>query len=244
MANKIKESNITDGAVTSDKLASGTVANDRLANSSITINGNTVSLGGTLSTLPTITSSSVVITPDSEQSFTLAGTNFVSVPIVELVSSTGAVTVASAVTFNNSTSLAITTSLSAGTYYVRVENPDGGAVRSSSAILAVSNAPFWSTAAGSLGTITSGDTATFQLLAYDDSSTAVTGYTLQSGSLPGGFTLAGDSTIGSISGTESGATDTTTYSFVIRATDNESQTTDRTFSITVNVSATGGGQFN
>src|SRR6056300_633216 len=99
MSNKIKESNITDGAVTSDKLASGTVANDRLANSSITINGNTVSLGGTLSTLPTITSSSVVITPDSEQSFTLAGTNFVSVPIVELVSSTGAVTVASAVTF-------------------------------------------------------------------------------------------------------------------------------------------------
>jgi len=244
MTNKIKESNITDGAVTSDKLASGTVANDRLANNSITINGNTVALGGTLSTLPTITSSSVVITPDSEQSFTLAGTNFVSVPIVELVSSTGAVTVASAVTFNNSTSLAITTSLSAGTYYVRVENPDGGAVRSSSAILAVSNAPFWSTAAGSLGTITSGDTATFQLLAYDDSSTAVTGYTLQSGSLPGGFTLAGDSTIGSISGTESGATDTTTYSFVIRATDNESQTTDRTFSITVNVSATGGGQFN
>jgi hypothetical protein len=62
--------------------------------------------------------------------------------------------------------------------------------------------------------------------------------------LPGGFTLAGDSTIGSISGTESGATDTTTYSFVIRATDNESQTTDRTFSITVSVGTTGGGQFN
>ena len=244
MANKIKESNITDGAVTSDKLASGTVANDRLANSSITINGNTVSLGGTLSTLPTITSSSVVITPDSEQSFALAGTNFTAVPIVELISSTGAVTVASAVTFNNATSLTVSTSLSVGTYYVRVENPNGEAVRSSSAILAVSNAPTWSTASGSLGSIAAGATATFQLLAYDDSSTAVTGYTLQSGSLPGGFTLSGDSTIGSISGTESGATNTTTYSFTIRATDNESQTTDRTFSITVSVGALGGGGFN
>jgi hypothetical protein len=33
MTNKIKESNITDGAVTSDKIAPGTIANDRLAGS-------------------------------------------------------------------------------------------------------------------------------------------------------------------------------------------------------------------
>ena len=33
MSNKIKESNITDGAVTSDKIAPGTIANDRLAGS-------------------------------------------------------------------------------------------------------------------------------------------------------------------------------------------------------------------
>ena len=35
-----------------------------------------------------------------------------------------------------------------------------------------------------------------------------------------------------------------TYTFTIRATDAESQTTDRTFSLTSSFGATGGGQFN
>ena len=56
-------------------------------------------------------------------------------PIVELISSTGAITRASDVTFNSATSLTVTTNLSAGSYFVRVENNDGGAVRSSTAIL-------------------------------------------------------------------------------------------------------------
>ena len=37
--------------------------------------------------------------------------------------------------------------------FVRVENPDGNAGRSSSAILTTSDAPVWTTAAGSLGTV-------------------------------------------------------------------------------------------
>ena len=71
----------------------------------------------------------------------------------------------------------------------------------------------WSTGAGSLGTIIAGATQSFTLLAYDDDSSAVTSYSLQSGSLPGGFTLDGDSSIGTISGTETGSTATTTYTF-------------------------------
>ena len=229
-------------------LPNTSVTNAQLANSSITINGSSVALGGstTISTIarPTITTSSAIIAPSTNASFTLAGTNFVSVPIVELISSTGAVTRASAVTFNNATSLTVTTNLAAGNYFVRVENNDGGAVRSSSAILNASIAPNWSTAAGSLGTIAASSTQSFTLLAYDDDSTAVTSYSLQSGSLPGGFTLAGDSSIGTISGTETGSSATTTYSFTIRATDNESQTTDRAFTITVSHGASGGAQFN
>ena len=132
---------------------------------------------------------------------------------VELISSTGAVTRASGITFNNATSLTVTTNLSVGSYFVRVENNDGGAVRSSSAILnAVSAVTNWSTGAGSLGTI-NGATQSFTLLAYDDDSTAVTSYSLQSGSLPGGFTLDGDSSVGTISGTETGSSATTAYSF-------------------------------
>ncbi len=229
-------------------LPNTSVTNAQLANSSITINGSSVALGGstTISTIarPTITTSSAIIAPSTNASFTLAGTNFVSVPIVELISSTGAITRASAVTFNSSSSLTVTTNLAAGSYFVRVENNDGGAVRSSSAILAVSAAPNWSTSAGSLGTIAAGATQSFTLLAYDDDSSAVTSYSLQSGSLPGGFTLAGDSSIGTISGTETGSSATTIYSFTIRATDNEAQTTDRAFTITVSHGASGGAQFN
>jgi len=235
-----------NGTIPNSKL--DTIANSKLANSSITINGAAVALGGstTITTIarPTITTSSAVIAPSTNASFTLAGTNFQSVPIVELISSTGAITRASAVTFNSATSLTVTTNLAAGSYFVRVENNDGGAVRSSSAILAVSLAPVWSTSAGSLGTISGGDTQSFTLLAYDDDSSAVTSYSLQSGSLPGGFSLAGDSSIGTISGTETGSSATTTYSFTIRATDNESQTTDRAFTITVSHGASGGAQFN
>ena len=49
---------------------------------------------------------------------------------------------------------------------------------------------------------------------------------------------------GVISGTESGATSETTYSFTIRATDAESQTADRAFSITITVGINNSGQFN
>ena len=229
-------------------LPNTSVTNAQLANSSITINGSSVALGGstTISTIarPTITTSSAVIAPSTDASFSLAGTNFQSVPIVELISSTGAITRASAVTFNNATSLTVTTNLAVGSYFVRVENNDGGAVRSSSAILNVSAAPTWSTSAGSLGTIEAGATQSFTILALDDDSTAVSSYSLQSGSLPGGFTLDGDSSIGTISGTETGSSATTTYSFTIRATDNESQTTDRQFTITVTHGSSGGAQFN
>ena len=229
-------------------LPNTSVTNAQLQNSSITINGSSVALGGstTISTIarPTITTSSAVIAPDTNTTFTLAGTNFQSVPIVELISSTGAITRASAVTFNSATSLTVTTNLSAGSYFVRVENNDGGAVRSSTAILTASIAPNWSTGAGSLGTIANGATQSFTILALDDDSTAVTSYSLQSGSLPGGCSLDGDSSIGTISGTETGSTATTTYTFTIRATDNEGQTTDRQFTITVTHGAEGGAQFN
>jgi len=47
-----------------------------------------------------------------------------------------------------------------------------------------------------------------------------------------------------LTGTESGATQDTTYSFTIRATDAEGQTADRAFTITVSLGANNSGQFN
>ena len=179
--------------------------------------------------------------------FTVTGTNYDANVNAKLVKNDGTEISFSSVTRNSATQLTCNFTLaSTGTYFIRVENNDGLAVRSGSALLTVSNAPFFQTAAGSLGTITKGDTVNFQILAFDDDSTAVTSYSLQSGSLPTGLSLNGASTVGAITGTESGSeTSNTTFNFTIRATDNESQTTDRAFSITVNLpEASGGGQFN
>ena len=55
---------------------------------------------------------------------------------------------------------------------------------------------------------------------------------------------SGGSGTSTLTGTESGATTDTTYSFTIRATDAEGQTADRAFTVTINLGANNSGQFN
>ena len=240
--NSVSTVKIVDSSVTNAKLA-GSIANDKLSNSAITINGSAVSLGGTVTigeTKPTITSISPSTITNSQTSITITGTNFVNGINVEAVSTTGAIVQADTVTFSSSTSFSANFTITTdGTYFIRVENPDGNAARSSTALLTVSDAPTWSTAAGSLGSMAAGDTANFTVTATSDS--AVT-YAVTSGALPGGTSL--NTSTGAITGTESGTTAETTYNFTIRATDAESQTADRAFSITVTVGINNGGQFN
>ena len=219
----------------------GSVQNVDLANSSITINGSAVSLGGSVTvgeTKPTITGISPSTIENTQTAVTITGTNFVSVPTVEAISSTGAITRADTVSFTSSTTIVANFTLATdGTYFIRVENNDGNAVRSSSALLTVSDAPAWTTAAGSLGTNAAGSS-----ISYTVAATNATSFAVQSGSLPGGTSL--NTSSGVISGTESGATSETTYSFTIRATDAEGQTADRAFSITITVGINNSGQFN
>ena len=245
---KIVDSAVTNaklaGSIANDKLA-GSIANTKLANSAITINGSAVSLGGSVTvgeTKPTISSISPSVIDNTTSTITITGTNYISVPYVDLINaSTGAITQASTVSFTNATTLVITTTLSVdGTYYLRIENNDGNAVRSSTALLTVSDAPAWTTSAGSLGSFSGGSSiGTITLTATDS-----TGMTLQSGSLPGGITLTSGSGSSTLTGTESGATEDTTYSFTIRATDAEGQTADRAFTITISLGANNSGQFN
>ena len=85
--------------------------------------------------------SPTVITNDATN-ITITGTNFVSVPQVEAISSTGAITSANSVSFSSATSITANFTLpNDGTYFIRIENNDGNAVRSSSALLTVSDAP-------------------------------------------------------------------------------------------------------
>ncbi len=180
-------------------------------------------------TKPTITSINPNVAENTQTQITITGTNFVNTPYVDAINSTGAITSADSVSFTSATTLVTNFTLPVdGTYFIRIENPDGNAVRSSTALLTVSDAPAWQTAAGSLGTVDAGGTINFTVNA-----TNATAYAIQSGSLPGGGSL--NTSTGAITGTESGATQDTTYNFTIRATDAEGQTADRAFSIAVNV---------
>ena len=194
---------------------------------------------------PTITTSSVVIAPSTSQTFTLNGTNFVSIPIVEFIASTGAITRATAVTFTSATALSVTTNLASGSYYIRVENNDGNAVRSTNAILSASTSPTWSTAAGSLGTFAGDTSGTLATVAATSDSTIT--YSVTSGSsdlTSAGVTL--NTSTGALTTSDFGGSSTTptTYSFTITATDAEGQTAARAFSLTSSFGASGGGQFN
>lgn len=228
---------LPNGSITNDELA-GSIANAKLANSTITINGSSVALGGSTTvqaalTFPTISSINPSTIENTQTAVTITGTNYISVPFVDAINSTtGAIVSADSVSFTSSTVIVATFTLPVdGTYFLRVENNDGLAVRSGSALLTVSDAPAWQTAAGSLGSFAAGaNVGTITITATDATSFAVT-----SGSLPGGLTLNSAATNATITGTESGATSATTYNFTVTATDAQGQTAARAFSIAITV---------
>ena len=212
-------------------------------------NGQVISTNGsgTLSfsdsvTFPTISSINPGVIENTQTAVTITGTNFKdssTPPFVDAINaSTGAIVTADSVSFTNATTVVATFTISVdGTYFLRLENNDGIATRSGTALLTVSDAPAWTTAAGSLGTVANAGTINFTVAA-----TNATTFGVQSGALPGGASL--NTSTGAITGTETGSTQTTTYTFTIRATDAEGQTADRQFTITVSHGASGGGQFN
>jgi hypothetical protein len=245
---KIVDSNITtakinNSAVTNDKLA-GSIANAKLANSAITINGSAVSLGGSVTvgeTKPTISSISPTVITNAQTAVTINGSNFISVPQVEAINSSGAITAADSITFTSASQIVATFTLPVdGTYFIRIENNDGNAVRSSSALLTVSDAPAWVTSAGSLGSFAGGSAiSTITLTATDATSFAVT-----SGTLTAGLTLTSGVGSATITGTQTAHTSAATDNFTVTATDAEGQTAARAFSISYTFGATGSGGFN
>jgi len=206
----------------------------------LTTNGSGVlSFNTVAETKPTISSISPSVIENTATNVVITGANFQSVPFVDAInSSTGAIVTANSVTYTSATSITANFTLPVdGTYFIRIENNDGLAVRSGSALLTVSDAPAWTTAAGSLGIVSNGGTINFTVAATD-----ATSFGVQSGSLPGGASL--NASTGAITGTETGSTATTTYTFTIRATDAQGQTADRQFTITISHGASGGAQFN
>ena len=244
MGNKLinpatKTFNVSGAALT---LPSGTgSANQVIKVSSIASGVSTLTFGDPV-TFPTVSSISPTVIENTATNVVITGTNFKdssTPPTVDAInSSSGAIVTANSVTFTSATSITANFTLPVdGTYFLRVENSDGLAARSASALLTVSDAPAWTTAAGSLGTVANGGTINFTVAA-----TNATSFAVQSGALPGGASL--NTSTGAITGTESGSTATTTFTFTIRATDAQGQTADRAFTITISHGASGGGQFN
>ena len=227
-------------------LPNTSVANAALQGSGqITINGQAVALGGSVTiateSRPTFTSITPSTIENTQTTCVIAGGSFVSVPLVTAINnSTGAQVVADEVTFNSASQITVKFTLPVdGTYKLYIENPDGNAVQTN-AVLTVSDAPAWVTSAGSLGSFAGGASfGTITLTATNSVSMAKT-----SGTFPGGMTLNSGSGSSTLTGTESGATQDTTYSFTIRATDAEGQTADRAFTITISLGANNSGQFN
>jgi hypothetical protein len=193
---------------------------------------------------PIVQSISGTVNENTSSTITITGQNFKSGASITIEGA--AVSGASrglTTTFVNTTTLTANTNASSVTFVggasfdIRVVNPSGLAGVLSPAGV-IDRDPVWSTGAGSLGTISdefANYSPAFTVSASDPDGGAVT-YALSSGSLPAGMSL--NTSNGQISGNPSNVSSGTTSSFTLTATSN-SQTTARTFSITVNPAADG-----
>ena len=186
---------------------------------------------------PTVSSIAIagglnVFVPGGGETVTVTGTNFTSVPAVVLIASDGTEFAATSEAFVSTTSMTFVTpnvsSKGPGAYDLKLTNPDGGTVTKADFITA-SGVPVWTTAAGTIVDQNEGTSVNFTLAATDSDGGAIT-YAVTTGSLPSGLSLNGST--GVISGTLPTVSADVNTNFTVTATDNESQTTARAFTIT------------
>ena len=235
-------------------LPNDSVPNSALVNEQITINGVAVNLGGS-ATIPTETQPVIssftptVIDADVGGTITITGQNFASIPKVELQRANGAFQSATSVTFTSATTISFTTGTAGLTngqnVRILVTNPDGNAARSSTDLV-VSDGPVFTTTS-----LPNGESATSYSQNIDvvgDSAVTIS-TTVVSGALPAGITIgsttnpSGNTYRAVISGTMPTITSTTVYSFTVRATDAQGQTTDQALSITSSAGIQNSGGF-
>ena len=250
---------ISEVQVSNDMLA-GSIANAKLDNSAISINGTSVSLGGSITgigaqTFPTVTNASPsVIDTSTSTSVTITGTDFnVGVSIEAVNSTTGAILVPATLSRTNDTTLVATFNISVNAaYFIRAENTNGLAGRSSTTKLTVSPGPVWTTSSGSLGSFTGGTTGTLVTVAATGDATLayteVTDPVVLTSTAANGANCTLDSSTGVIAstGTGFGLNDGVgkTYSFTLRVTDGEGQVSDRAFTLASVYALSNSGQFN
>ena len=235
---KVTSPGITDSAITNVKI--DTVAASKLTGALPAISGAALTDLPT-ETKPTISSIAPSVIENTSTAIVFTGTNYLSVPYVDAINSSGAIVVADSVTYTSATSISATFTLPVdGTYFLRVENPDGNAVRSGTAILTVSAAPAWVTASGSLGSFAGASAIATQTLTATDA----TSFAITTGAIATGLTFTTGVGSCTITGTQTEHSSAATDSFTVTATDAEAQTADRAFTMSWSFGASGGGQFN
>ena len=186
---------------------------------------------------PTISSIAIagglnVFVPGGGETVTVTGGNFSSVPSIILIASDGSEYQATSETFVSTTSMTfVTPNVSAdgpGQYDLKLTNPDGGTVTKTD-FMTASGVPVWTTSAVTIVVQNDGTSVNFTLAATDSDGGAIT-YAVTTGSLPSGLSL--NASTGVISGTLPQVSTDTNTNFTVTATDNESQTTARAFTIT------------
>ena len=187
-----------------------------------------------------ITPTEVDSTAGGNVTFTVTGARFSVGCTVKFISNTGTQLNAISVTRDSATQLTVVVAKSSFVnaqepYTIKVTNASGLAAELADQIN-VDSDPTWTTAAGTLGNVTVGNSESKTVAATDSEGDSIL-YSLLSGAFPGGMSL--NATTGVISGTVSGSA--ATFTFALRATAN-SKNVDRTFNIVVFSAPTGGTQ--
>jgi len=187
-------------------------------------------------TKPVVSSVSPSTITNDATNIVITGTDFTAIPRVDIINTaTGIWYSVNTVTRDSATQLTVnlTLTVDAGTYRIRVENPDGLAGLSSANFLTVSDAPTWSTSAGSLGTKTGGLNGAVSTLSasgdtirYTETTNVLTNSSLANCALNN---VTGAITTSDFDGSSTSAR---THTFTIRATDAQGQTSDREFTLT------------
>lgn len=191
--------------------------------------------------LPTLsTASPSVVEPSTTETITVTGNNFDATAIVSVVGSTdGVETSANSTTYVSKTELtaSITFSSQLQDYKVKVVAAAGAGI-SAVDLISASSAPTWNTASGAtLSTVYINSPISTSVSATSDTTVSYSevGSTLTGTDTPENeMNLSLNSSTGAITGTSpSPAGSSVTYNFTLRATDEESQSTDRSFNIVV-----------
>jgi len=243
-----KFENITDTGTEGTKVATGTTAERGSTTGQWRYNTTTGffegrNASGDFSTLePIATISSVDVTEVDSQAggnatFVITGTNFSSGGTISFVGSSGTDITASTTTFNSSTQVTAVAPKSSFNnnnepYKIKFTSSGGVDGQSATGLISVDTAPTWSTASGTVATISDTDTGNHVTISATDPDGDTVTYAETGGTNITGAGLSLSST-GVISGDPTNVGASTTVSFTARATAN-SKTTDRAFNIIIN----------